>query len=166
VKSNEPLTLQEFLDDFEMKVPSDVRMVGRSYFKVYDESWLKHHPHYIGECIAHERGNTCIPSIDFLQVMGKNAKKRVVVDDKGEWLFICGRDLFTATITQRKGVELGDIVVVLNKHGECIGYGEVIAPFELKNVVIKRRFDIGDLLRREKNRRKVRHGAKKRRKSR
>lgn len=141
------MKLNEFLKQFGMSAPS-CKLISHSYFVVPDSYWLKFQPVYIGECIAHERGNNIVPSVDFLQVMGKQAKRKVVVNEKGEWLFICGRDLFEDAIVKSNGAKKDDIVVVLNQHMECIGYGRFIDS----KIAVKRIFDIGDLLRREKKR--------------
>jgi len=150
------MNLQEFLQTFGIKKNVDAQIVGRSYYIVKDKALLARRPEYAGECIAHIRGPVLIPSIDFLQQIGKEAKKHVVLNAKAEWLFICGRDIFAKGIASHNNPVLGDKVVVLTQNKECIGYGEMTAPLEEKRVVIKRLFDIGDLLRRERKMRKVR----------
>ncbi|VVB81941.1 Uncharacterised protein [uncultured archaeon] len=146
-------TLQEFLLPFGIKQAPEAQIINRSYFITKERM-----PGaiYSGECIAHMRGPVLIPSITFLQQIGKQARKHVVVNAKGEWLYICGRDIFGKAIIEHNKPEVGDRVVILNEHKECIGYGDMLAPLDSKRVVIKRLFDIGDLLRRERKTRKVR----------
>jgi ribosome biogenesis protein Nip4 len=150
------MNLEEFLKPFGMKKAIDAQLVGRSHFIIKDKQFLGKRPVYSGECIAHIRGPVLIPSIDFLQQIGKEARKQIVVNEKAEWLYICGRDVFAKGIISHNNPMIGDRVVVLNKHKECLGYGDVIAPLDGKRVVIKRLFDIGDLLRRERKSKKVR----------
>lgn len=150
------MRLNEFLEQFGMSAPSSARLIDRSYFDDPDPRWLKNHPVYVGKCLGHLRGDEVIPSVGLLQLMGKQAQKRISVNDRGEWLLICGRDLFAETITSHKGVNKGDIAVILNKNDECIGYGKVVAPFDTKKVVVKRMFDLGDIMRRELKRGKRR----------
>lgn len=150
------MNIQEFLKPFGIKKETGAQAVGRSYFIVKDKNLLGKHPIYAGECIAHIRGPVLIPSIDFLQQIAKEARKHIIVNAKAEWLFICGRDIFAKGITSHNNPAMGDRVVILNQHKECIGFGDVIAPLDGKRVVIKRLFDIGDLLRRERKTRKVR----------
>lgn len=145
-------TLQEFLQPFGIKQAPEAQQIGRSYFIVKENI-----PGavYNGECIAHIRGPVLIPSITFLQKIGKEARKHVILKEKAEWLYICGRDVFAKGIASHNNPEVGDRVVILNEQKECIGYGDMVEPFDTKRTVIKRLFDIGDLLRRERKSRKV-----------
>ena len=153
---NATMNIQEFLKPFGIKKETGAQIVGRSYFIVKDKNFLAKHPIYAGECIAHIRGPVLIPSIDFLQQIGKEARKHIIVNEKAEWLFICGRDIFAKGIVSHNNPAMNDRVVILNQHKECIGFGDVIAPLDGQRVVIKRLFDLGDLLRRERKSRKVR----------
>ena len=151
------MNLDEFLKPFGIKKKIDVQIVKRSYFIVMDRQFLGKNPVYSGECIAHIRGPVLIPSVTFLQQIGKEARKHVILTEKAEWLFICGRDIFAKGITSHNDPAIGDRVVILNQHKECLGYGDMTAPFTDTRVVIKRLFDIGDLLRRERKTKKVRN---------
>ncbi|MEM3154062.1 MAG: hypothetical protein QW165_00650 [Candidatus Woesearchaeota archaeon] len=151
------MNLEEFLKTFGIKKKINAQLIGRSYFIIKEKQLLPKKPLYTGECIAHIRGPVLIPSIDFLQQIAKEARKHVVLNAKAEWLFICGRDVFAKGITSHNNPEVGDRVAILNQHKECLGYGDAIAPLEGKRVVIKRLFDIGDLLRRERKSRKVKY---------
>jgi len=149
------MNVEEFLKQFGIKEKFSYCVLGRSFFIFDDKKLLKQMPLYAGECIAHERGVVLVPSVDLLQHIGRAARKRVVLSHKGEWLFICGRDIFGKSIVSHNNPVVGDRVVVLNKHNECRGYGDVVAPLEEKKVVVRRLFDIGDLLRRERKSKKV-----------
>jgi ribosome biogenesis protein Nip4 len=86
------------------------------------------------------------PSLFLLQELAKHAKNKVWVNEKGEWLFICKRNLLQESITKSsEGIKEDDFVLVLNQHEECLGYGKMD-----KNKIVKRVFDIGDFLRRER----------------
>jgi len=149
------MNVEEFLKPFGIKKKLDAQIVDRSYFIVKDKNFLGKRPLYTGECIAHIRGPVLIPSTSFLQQIGKEARKHVIITAKAEWLFICGRDIFAKGITSHNNPEVGDRVVILNQHKECLGYGDMTAPLTDKRVVIKRLFDIGDLLRRERKSKKI-----------
>jgi ribosome biogenesis protein Nip4 len=150
------MNIDEFLKPFGIKKKTDAQIVSRSYFIVKDKQFLGKNSAYSGECIAHIRGPVLIPSIDFLQQIGKEARRHVIINPKAEWLFICGRDIFAKGITAHNNPVVGDRVVILNQHKECLGYGDMTMPLTDTRVVIKRLFDIGDLLRRERKSRKVR----------
>ena len=150
------MNLKEFLAQFGMP-EKKADLLNRSYFVINDTQFLSKRPLYVGKCIAHIRGPALIPSVDLLQDIGRGARRHVVLDAKGEWLFICGRDVFAKSITSHTNPVVGDMVAILNSHKECIGYGQMNAPLTEQRVVIKRLFDLGDLLRRERKTRKVRH---------
>ncbi len=151
------MNIEEFLKPFGIKKETGAQIVGRSYFIVKDKNFLGKNPLYTGECMAHIRGPVLIPSINFLQQIGKEARKHVILNPKAEWLFICGRDIFAKGIASHNNPAMNDRVVILNQHKECLGYGDMTAPLTDTRVVIKRLFDIGDLLRRERKSRKVRN---------
>lgn len=146
------MNLIEFLKPFGIKQAPEAKIINRSYY-ITKESIQN--AIYSGECIAHIRGPVLIPSTIFLQQIAKQARRHVTVNAKGEWLYICGRDVFGKAIVEHNNPEVGDRVVILNEHKECLGYGDMTAPLDSKRVVIKRLFDIGDLLRRERKTKKV-----------
>ncbi|RJQ21908.1 hypothetical protein C4580_01970 [Candidatus Woesearchaeota archaeon] len=146
----ENMNLSEFLAQFGIAEVPKGELVGRSYFEFRDRALLSRRPFFIGKCLAHVRGPVLVPGVDLLQFIGKKAKYKVSVSPEGEWLFICGRDIFGKSVVGQSDAGIGDRVAVLNVRGECIGYGDVIAPLSEKKVVIRRLFDLGDLLRRER----------------
>jgi ribosome biogenesis protein Nip4 len=90
------------------------------------------------------------PSLYLLDLLAKHSKKKVIVTKKGEWLFICKRDLFAKGIKDTEGnPQINDFVLIMNQDNECLGYGQMIAELSARKTVIKRIFDIGDFLRRE-----------------
>jgi ribosome biogenesis protein Nip4 len=79
-----------------------------------------------------------------------------VVDDKAAWLFICGRDIFKEGVMQVEGSrEKGSYILILNKHGECLGFGKIRRNLDKvkSGVAVENVLDIGDFLRREKSQR-------------
>lgn len=138
-------TIKELLKQFGVNEVPETITINRSFYKAAKQPFGVV---YAGELIAHQRGEYVIPSIHFLQKIAKQAKKRVVVDDKGAWMFICGKDVFAKSITTHNA-QPKDFVVVLNKHGECLGYG----TYQEGRAAVIRHFDIGDLLRRERKQR-------------
>lgn len=93
-------------------------------------------PVFIGKFLGKEK-KEFKPSISLLQDIAEKTEKKVIIDDKMEWLFICGRKI-------RAEEKINGDVMVLNKFKECIGYG-ISDGNSIKNI-----FDVGDLLRREK----------------
>ena len=83
--------------------------------------------------------NDIVPFLDELNY--------VIVNERAEWLFLCGRDVFKEGIV-RKSLSRGN-ALVLNERMECLGYGKIETN---GSQVIKNIFDLGDFLRRERKR--------------
>lgn len=94
-------------------------------------------------------GTTFLPGPNFLSDMVPfiDEMNYVVVNEKAEWLFLCGRDIFKDGIV-KKSLTIGN-ALVLNEKGECIGYGKIKSD---RSQIIKNIFDLGDFLRRERKR--------------
>ena len=76
-----------------------------------------------------------------------------MVDDKAEWLFLCGRDVFAKSVV-KANVKSGR-VIVCNKGKEVLGYGNIVGELGRKDkVFVKNLLDKGDFLRREMGRKK------------
>jgi 60S ribosome subunit biogenesis protein NIP7 len=99
---------------------------------------------YLGE----EKGKQFRPSIPLLELLGKASHRWVMIDDKSEWLFLCGRDVFAKSVL-KANVKSG-VVLVANKGGEILGYGKITGSLDKKDkVYVKNILDRGDYLRRE-----------------
>jgi ribosome biogenesis protein Nip4 len=87
-------------------------------------------------------------------MISKTNANRIVVDAKSAWLFICGRDVFKTGIMQASGSKKkGAHVLVLNEHGECLGFGKILHNLDsaTAQVAVKNILDVGDFLRRERH---------------
>lgn len=110
---------------------------------------------HAGICLGAIKHNRFTPSFPLLFMLADKAEKKIYLTDKAAWLFICGRDIFVEGILRSEGsINEGDLVLLLNKYGECLGYGVVRQdPKKAKTgVVIENAMDIGDFLRRESER--------------
>ncbi len=123
----------------------DLVKYGNEYFLI-DKRFevLKQKPFYAGIFIGKNKGDNFIPSLWLLQELSNKIHKKIFVNEKGEWMFICSRDILKESITKTENVKKGDYCLVVNQYNECLGYG----IFEDNKV--KRIFDIGDFLRRER----------------
>jgi ribosome biogenesis protein Nip4 len=80
------------------------------------------------------------------------AANKVVVDGKTAWHFICGRDIFREGLIKVIGSKRkGDATLVLNKFGECLGFGRIMSDLAGSDgkVAVRNVLDVGDFLRRE-----------------
>ena len=102
------------------------------------------HPFIFGATLGFQRGPRFVPSNHLLEILGKYAKKKIIVREKAAWLLICGRDIMLPSIVKEEGnPQNGDHIVFLNEQGEALGIGIK------EKKMIRRDFDIGELIRRE-----------------
>jgi ribosome biogenesis protein Nip4 len=111
---------------------------------------------YAGTYLGKMKGNVFFPSFGLLAMIAeKRDANKVVVDDKSEWLFICSRDVFFRGIKNVMGTKKrGELTLVLNQFGECLGFGKIAhdlgAEQGRQKVAVRNISDIGDFLRRER----------------
>jgi len=111
---------------------------------------------YAGTFLGKVRTHKFFPSFTLLSMLAKQEANRVIIDKKAAWLFICGRDIFQKSILQTYGkIHKNDHILILNEFKECLGFGKVLTelkPQTDKNMpAIANVLDIGDFLRRERN---------------
>ncbi|WP_457549159.1 PUA domain-containing protein [Archaeoglobus sp.] len=87
----------------------------------------------------------------------RREKKRVYVDEKGEMLFLYGRDIFARSVVKvTDDVEENDVVFVCNDRGDILGLGKSrfdacrYKDVENDRVVVENLVDRGEYLRKEK----------------
>ena len=89
--------------------------------------------------------------------LAKKNKKKVFVNEKGEMLFLYGRDIFAESVVDvTNDVEENDIVFVCNTKGDILGIGKTrfdarrMKEVEKDRVVVENLVDRGEYLRKEK----------------
>lgn len=152
------------IKDFIKKLNSNLRLKknlvteSRNRFYLLNES-LKRSTEkeffYAGTYLGKLKGRIFFPSISLLAMVAQTRTNKTTVNEKTEWLFICGRDIFEQGILHAEGSKKkGDLTIILNQHGECLGLGKIASNINGENsrrkVVIRRILDIGDFLRRER----------------
>lgn len=108
---------------------------------------------YAGNYLGKSKYGKFLPSFTFLKMLATREAKKVIINKKSEWLFICGRDIFKQGIIRMIGAfSKGDYTLILNVSGDCIGLGKLIGDpqTEKPGVLIKNISDVGDFLRRER----------------
>jgi len=87
----------------------------------------------------------------------KKNKKKVFVNDRGEMLFLYGRDIFAESVVDvTEDVRENDIVFVCNRRGDILGIGkarfdaERIKCVAKDRIVVENLLDRGEYLRKEK----------------
>ena len=112
---------------------------------------------FLGNITARKAGNNnpnhihgeFIPSPAFPDILAEKSQKKVTVNAKTEWLFLCGRDVFESSVMMRNSglsdseLKPGNLVLVQNEKDENLGVGRV------GDKIIKNLLDKGSYLRDE-----------------
>ncbi len=91
-----------------------------------------------------------IPSPAFPDLLSDRTGKKVNINSKAEWLFLCGRDVFESSVMKTNSglrsseLKPGNLVLVQNEKDEALGVGRV------GEKVIKNLLDKGSYLRDER----------------
>jgi ribosome biogenesis protein Nip4 len=125
------------------------------YFLVYStlKNALSENFTYAGVYLGKNVRGKFFPGFELLRMIAKNGANRVIIDDRTEWLFVCGRDIFKQGIIDTVGSGRKDEhVLVVNNRDECLGYGIIVADLDKieRGLAVENVLDIGDFLRREK----------------
>lgn len=118
------------------------------------------YPYAVGLYLGVLRGSRrlkLVPSLPLGSILARHGLLRkgcVYVDERGEKLFLYGRDLFASSIVRTCGrIRRGDLVSVLTSRNEFLGWG--IASADLHNgprgreaVAVRNLIDLGWYLRR------------------
>jgi ribosome biogenesis protein Nip4 len=142
---------QEFISKFtdkQLLPDSGIYSTNRSYFLLNQEVLnlpLRNSakPEYIGTFLGRDTNKGFIPSFLLLEMLREHAKK-IVINEKSAWLFLCGRNILKQNIIQQDNLKVLELVLVLNEREEVLGYGQVLKA-DIRNIL-----DRGDFLRRER----------------
>ncbi len=152
------------ISDFAARLQTEVKLDEAMVIKSKDRYFLLNETlkkfaaeefFYAGTYLGKVKGGKFFPSFSLLALMAKGKANKIDVDDRTEWLFICGRDIFKKGIVKVAGSKRrGDYTLVLNQHGECLGFGRILRDLSEDNegAVVKNISDVGDFLRRERRR--------------
>lgn len=100
-----------------------------------------------------EVGNRLRLSLEGSFWLVRKDKKKVWVNERGEMLFLYGRDIFSSSVVRAGDFGENEIVFVSNKHGDIIGIGKSRFPAEKiwdvdpDRVVIENLTDRGEYIR-------------------
>jgi len=150
--------LEDFVNRFQTRISLNKNLIAKRrdrYFLLNDslKRLISEDFFYAGIYLGKTKKGKFFPSFNLLRLIAAKKGNKVIVDKKTEWLFICGRDIFRKGIAEVVGSKRkGDYTLVLNRHGECLGFGKTLCNLDKAKgkVVIKNILDLGDFLRREK----------------
>jgi len=146
--------INRFVEYFTNQKIDNVVKIKNNYF-LADEALAKakenirQEPFSIGLFLGEARNSNFVPSAPLLDIISKKTDKKIFVNKKTEWLFLCGRDVFGRGIV-KANVKKG-LVLVQNERDENLGYGEITGDLSQQDkVVVRNLFDKGNFLRRER----------------
>jgi len=150
--------IKDFVRQFDASISLDESLIVKKenrYFLVNEKlkKLITKDFFYVGTYLGKTKNGKFFPSFNLLSMIAEKKTNKIIVDKKTEWLFICGRDIFKQGIIKVIGSKRkGDYVLILNQHGECLGFGKILRSLDegKEGVAVKNISDIGDFLRREK----------------
>ena len=150
--------LNEFVKRFRIHIVLDETLLveKRNRYYILNENLKRHVPSdflYAGTYLGETRHKEFVPSFPLLNMIAKTDASKVYVDERTEWLFICGRDIFKRGVKKTTGTAgRGDYTLVMNLRGECLGFGQFLVDSaeERESVAVQNLLDLGDFLRRER----------------
>ncbi|MEK6874243.1 MAG: hypothetical protein AABX52_00670 [Nanoarchaeota archaeon] len=146
--------LQTFVKAFDVTLSfsiANIKKISAHYFFAQEPQCvisekIKQDLFAIGLPLGMIKKRIFVPSFVFLDMIAISTKHKAIVNEKAEWLFICGRDVFKEGVLECHS-KPGELVIVLNTRKECLGYGRVV---HRNKVFIENILDRGDFLRRER----------------
>jgi len=135
--------INSFTKKFIDKEINGVRKIGRKYYLAEEELFefagkLNKELFSIGLFLGEDK-REFIPQPALLEILAEQSDKKVFVEEKAEWLFLCKKDVFkTSIIKMKEGLKNNDFVLVQNRNDENLGLGKIIATkgrLLIKNVI-------------------------------
>ena len=150
---------KRFTQQFSNAEVSNIHKIGRNYFLVTDDVWelrekITRDPFAMSIYLGQEK-NHFIPSpaaVDMVSRLEGSDRKKIFINKKAEWLFLCGRNVLQDSILKNPNNVKEGLVLVQNETGENLGYG--IFQQQGKDLVIKNLLDKGQYLRVEEKKKK------------
>ena len=152
--------INDFVSRFHLSITLNKNLILKreNRFYIVDKNLKKLIPAEFlcaGIYLGKTQNGDFLPSFNLLRIIAEKQANKVFIDRKTAWLFICGRDIFKKGILKAIGSKCkGDYTLVLNEYGECLGFGKIETNLDngKEEVAIKNILDIGDFLRRERQR--------------
>ena len=115
--------MEEFLKEHNIKLEGEIVKLGRKYFLTNKEllkntKMIPRKPEHIGIFLGIKKKNFN-PSPALIELGSKNAINKAIINEKAEWMFLCGKDVFEENV---QGIKKGT-VYVMNEQNENLGMG-------------------------------------------
>jgi len=162
------LTLfNKFTKQFTDENILNIRRVGRNFYQAEERLWeikngVTRDIYSLGLYLGEEKmGFSPSPAfVDMISKLPDTQSKKVFINKKAEWLFLCGRNVLSESISKNPNTLSEGLVLVQNEKDENLGYG----LFKREDtLIIKHILDKGRYLRMDEKGRDKRaggHGSK------
>lgn len=159
---NDMALFNRFTKQFTDAGLTDIRRVGRNFYLAEQRLWnikngVNRDIYAIGMFMGEEKmGFSPSPAlIDLISKFPDAQSKKIFVNKKAEWMFLCGRNVLSDSITKNPNSLSGGLVLVQNEKDENLGYGQFKKEDTL---IIKHILDKGRYLRLDERGRDKRQG--------
>jgi ribosome biogenesis protein Nip4 len=109
---------------------TDIRRVGRNFYKAEERLWnikngVNRDVYSVGLFLGEEKmGFSASPAlIDLISKFPDSQSKKIFINKKAEWLFLCGRNVLSESIAKNPNGLSEGLVLVQNEEDENLGYG-------------------------------------------
>jgi len=145
------MKLREFISIFTDKkdIYKNIVCLKDSYFSVPEklkDLSSRENVITVGTYLGKEKKEIFVPSTILLDKLAELSERKIFLNEKTSWLFLCKRDVFLESI-EKANVDEG-FVLVQNMNDENLGYGKFTTKG--RKTLVKNLFDKGDFLRRER----------------
>ncbi len=134
-------------DSFFLKPKDDER--ARKFFIKFSKQVKQSNLKFVGISLGNNERKIFAPSAYLLELLRDAKVPFIKISKKGEWLFVCGRDI-QGTAIYKSAAEKNQVAIVLNLKNEPLGYGKLVKEPSGISICFKKIYDIGDYLRRER----------------
>ena len=121
---------KKFIGQFTSEDIADVRRVGRNFFQAEERLWniksgVNRDVFSVGTFLGEEKKgfNPSPALIELLSKFPDTQGKKVFVNNKAEWMFLCGRNVLGDSIVKNPSNLSSGLVFVQNERDENLGYG-------------------------------------------
>ncbi|PLW79832.1 hypothetical protein C0585_05820 [Candidatus Woesearchaeota archaeon] len=142
--------IEEFCKDFDFEIKGNIVEINNGFYlsnELLEEVRNKNSekPKNVGIFLGEVKKGRFSPSIPLLKMINKHTKKKIIVDKKAAWLFICGRDIMERSVIKSE-VSKG-LCIVQDESGDFLGLAKIEKK---KDIFANNVIDLGDYIRREK----------------
>ncbi len=131
IKMSSDLTLfNKFTQQFTTTEMTNIRRVGRNFYQAEERLWdikngVTRDIYSLGLFLGEEKmGFSPSPAlVDLISKFPDVQSKKIFINKKAEWLFLCGRNVLSDSIARNPNKLFEGLVMVQNENDENLGYG-------------------------------------------